>query len=105
MMLVALCEGQVVGHAGFAGHDADIAEVQKVWVDHPARGQGIAGRLLEQLREAMVGAGYAGACLETAVFMQDAIRLYERHGFIRSLPFREPPAGLGPITVFMRARF
>lgn len=105
MMLVALRAGLVVGHAGFAGHDADIAEVQKVWLDPAARGQGIAGQMMDELRKAMVGAGYAGACLETAVFMQDAIRLYERHGYIRSLPFRDPPAGLGPITVFMRARF
>lgn len=105
MMLLALRDGQVLGHAGFAGFDEKTAEVQKVWLDRSARGAGIAGRMMEQLRKAMVGAGYAGACLETASFMQGAIRLYERQGYVRSLPFRDPPPGLGPITVFMRTRF
>ncbi len=105
MMLVALRDGEIVGHAGFAGFDEMTAEVTKVWLDPAARGAGLGGLLMEALGKAMVGAGYAGACLETTVFMRDAIRLYERHGFIRALPFREPPPGLGPITIFMRARF
>lgn len=105
MMLLAVRDGQVLGHAGFTGYDAGIAEVQKVWIDTAARGGGIAGLLLAELRRAMIAAGYAGACLETATFMRAAIRLYEKHGFIRAIPFRDPPPGLGQITVFMRARF
>lgn len=105
MMLLALRDGQVLGHAGFTGFDAGIAEVQKVWTDTAARGAGVAGLLLAELKRAMVAAGYSGACLETAVFMQDAIRLYERHGFMRAVPFRASLPGLGPVTVFMRARF
>jgi ribosomal protein S18 acetylase RimI-like enzyme len=105
MMLLALRDGQVLGHAGFTGYDAGVAEVQKVWLDKAARGAGIGGLLMAELQKAMVAAGYGGACLETAVFMQNAIRLYERHGYVRAVPFRDPPPGLAPVTVFMRARF
>lgn len=104
-MLLAVRDGQVLGHAGFTGYDAGIAEVQKVWTDTAARGCGVAGLLMGELRHAMVAAGYNGACLETTTFMQGAIRLYEKHGFVRAVPFRDPPPGLGRITVFMRARF
>lgn len=105
MMLLAVRDGQVLGHAGFTGFDAKVAEVQKVWLDKAARGAGTGGLLMAELKKAMVAAGYDGACLETASFMRDAIRLYERHGFVRALPFRNSPPGLGPITLFMRARF
>lgn len=105
MMLLAVQDGQVLGHAGFTGFDAQVAEVQKVWLDKAARGAGTGGLLLAELKKAMVAAGYHGACLETATFMRDAIRLYDRHGFVRALPFRSAPPGLGPITIFMRAHF
>ena len=105
MMLLAVRDGQVLGHAGFAGYDSGVAEVQKVWLDPAARGAGLGRQLMAELKTAMVAAGYTGACLETTTFMRDAIRLYERQGFVRAVPFRDPPAGLGPITVFMRARF
>lgn len=105
MMLLAVRDGQVLGHAGFTGYDAGIAEVQKVWVDTAARGGGVAGLLMAELRKAMVAAGYTGACLETTTFMRAAIGLYEKHGFVRAVPFRDAPPGLGQITVFMRARF
>ena len=105
MLFVAEVDGVLVGHAGFFRYDAEMAELCKVWVEPAARGNGIAWALLSPIPAAMMAAGYRGACLETTVFMPNAIRLYERLGFQRCPQFREPPFGMGPITVFMQSRF
>lgn len=104
-MLVVETAGVIQGHAGFAPYDADLAEVLLVWIDPQARGGGLAKALLSALCDAMQNAGYKGAVLETAPFMADAIKLYERMGFSACAPFRDPPPDLGPITIFMRATF
>lgn len=105
LLLVAEVEGAIVGHAGFFRHDADLAELCKVWVEPAARGKGTAWQLLSPLPAAMAAVGYRGAILETTVFMPSAIRLYERLGFRRCPQVRAPPFGMGPITVFMQSRF
>lgn len=105
LMLIAVERGEVLGHAGFARYDAGRAELTKVWLTPAARGQGTAWRMLVDLRAAMLEAGYRGAVLETTTFMAAAVRAYLRLGFHVCPPFRAPPAGLAPITIFMRAEF
>ncbi|MBC2834932.1 GNAT family N-acetyltransferase [Paragemmobacter straminiformis] len=104
-MLVVEQGAAICGHAGFSRYDAGQAEVLLVWLDPMARGGGLAKALLADLCTAVQGKGYKGAVLETAPFMADAIRLYQRFGFSVCAPFRDAPPDLAPITIFMRASF
>lgn len=103
-MLLAHRGDTVLGHAGFTRFDALDAELLLVWLDPAARGAGVARRMLNLVLSGMRDTGYAGAVLETAPFMADAIRLYQSLGFAACPPFRDPPPDLAPITIFMRAR-
>ena len=84
-MLLAVRDGQFLGHAGFTGYDAGIAEVQKVWTDTAARGCGVAGLLMGELRHAMVAAGYGATLLPHEA--PSAAPLDPR---IRMLPLQRP---------------
>lgn len=102
-MLLLHHDGTDAGSAGFTPFTPEMAEVQKVWLSPALRGAGLGARLLDGLMQAMRAEEYRDACLETATFMQSAIALYERHGFVRGEPFRPAPAGLEHLSVFMRA--
>lgn len=74
-----------VGEPATAG--VPYAEVKRMYVDPAWRGQRIGLRLVEALEATMRQQGLALALLETGGDQLEAIRLYERCGYLRRGPF------------------
>jgi putative acetyltransferase len=98
-MTLAWSGGQAVGHLGYARFDAVTAEVEKFFVSDTARGHGIGAALLADVLTRARAHGYHHACLETAMFMGPAIRLYQQCGFVACPPFR---TAFDPLSRFLR---
>ena len=79
--LVADQGGDVVGFIMVSRY-ADVWHVLNVCVRHGRRGQGIGGRLLEELFERAGGKPHLGFTLEVRVSNEAAIHLYRRKGFL-----------------------
>jgi GNAT superfamily N-acetyltransferase len=84
-----------------------VAEIKRMYVRPPARGQGIGRAILERLLADAGTIGYQVARLETATFMSEAHALY------RSLDFQDRPifdhtenslSGLDPFMLFTELR-
>ena len=90
-VLVVRAAGELVGTVTYFpdatlegwGFAEGVAGIRSMGVDPSARGQGLALRLLDEcvVRSRRVGATAIG--LHTAAWLPDAIRLYERYGFVR----------------------
>lgn len=75
--------GKVVGGAGCAEFDVqkNIAELQKLYLDKSARGQGISYQLIELVESFARRAGYEKLYLETHHNLQAAMHVYSKAGF------------------------
>ncbi|MEA2448560.1 MAG: hypothetical protein QOG63_492 [Thermoleophilaceae bacterium] len=84
--LVAYLDGEPVG-CGAVKHPAGRpAEIKRMWVAEPARGRGIARRLLSELEALGARSGASIVHLETNRALAEAIAMY------RSAGYREVPA-------------
>ena len=79
--LVADRGGDVLGFT-IVSRYADVWHVLNVCVRHGLRGQGIGGRMLEELFERASGKPHLGFTLEVRVSNESAIHLYRRKGFL-----------------------
>jgi putative acetyltransferase len=77
-------QGKLVGTAGYypieRGEQA--VEIRKMYLLPEARGQGLGRYLLEALEQAIAARGFTQIRLETASVLQEAVRLYERNGYV-----------------------
>lgn len=83
---VAERDGVVLGGAGIAalaGGDPDVCELKKMYLLTEARGLGVGDALITAALTAARRLKFARCYLETLTAMQQARRLYERHGFAR----------------------
>lgn len=78
---------------------SEYGEVKRMYVRPQARGQGIAGRLIEALEAEAVRNGCRTFMLETGPTMPEALALYDRMGYRRRGPFGDYPDD--PLSVFM----
>lgn len=78
-----------------------ICEMKHLYVRPPFRQSGLGRGLVSSLISNAHEAGYRQIRLETVTFMGNAIRMYERMGFVRRTPYYEIPEAFLPITVFM----
>jgi putative acetyltransferase len=82
----------------------DFAEVKRMYVRSPARGQGIADALMERLARVARDSGRNLLRLETGDRQQAAIRFYARQGFSACAdfePYSSMPADAIATSVFM----
>lgn len=77
---VARKEGEAVGCGGVALF-GDFAEVKRMYVRPPARGQGAADAIIARLTMEAKKGGLKILRLETGIAQEAAIRFYMRHGF------------------------
>jgi len=99
---VARMNGQAVGCGGYElGEDAS-AELKRIFVLPAARGRGVGQRLILVLEDAAMAEGVTLMRLETGVKSDEALRLYERHGYARRGVFGDYPDD--PLSVFMEKR-
>ncbi|MBL8310482.1 MAG: GNAT family N-acetyltransferase [Burkholderiales bacterium] len=81
------------------GQGGAYGEVKRMFVHPTHRGRGTAAALLQALGDASLARGVRCLRLETGIHQQDAIRLYERAGFVRRGPFGDYRPD--PLSVFM----
>lgn len=101
-LLMAEVGGRPAGCGGFVTAAPGEAEVVRFYVDAALRGQGVGSRLLAAVLDRAAAAGLPRARLETACFLDDAIRLYRRHGFTECPPFRPLDRDIDRLSLFMR---
>lgn len=94
---VASRDGVAIGCGGVALF-ADFAEVKRMYVRKPWRGQGAAEAIMARLVEETATAGLATLRLETGMHSRAAIKFYGRMGFAPCAVF-EPYASLPPHSI------
>jgi GNAT superfamily N-acetyltransferase len=78
--------------------EAGIGEVKRLYVRPAARGTGLGRALVESVLTHARDIGYRELRLDTADWMRDAVRLYERLGFLECSPYYHNPM---PGAVYM----
>ncbi|EAQ41031.1 GNAT family N-acetyltransferase [Polaribacter sp. MED152] len=76
---------KVVGGAGIAQLDnfeGSTCELQKMYFLPIARGKGLGSKLIKQCLDKAKDLGFTNCYLETLPYMQAAVKLYKRNGFI-----------------------
>ncbi len=76
LFLVAYDDGEPVACGGFRTYRPGIGEVKRMYVAPPARGRGLARRILASLEDAARAAGCVEMRLETGQEQPEAIALY-----------------------------
>jgi GNAT superfamily N-acetyltransferase len=87
-------DGVPAGCGGVLLVGAEYGEVKRMYVRPQFRGQGLGKLLLEHLRDYTRSENIHLLRLETGIYQKEAIRLYERFGFVRIpafSPYREDP--------------
>jgi putative acetyltransferase len=92
--LVARDGGQIVGTGACRRLQAEAdtgwqpyGEIKRMYVDPARRGQRIGARLLDALEATLRAEGYTQALLETGREQTEAVKLYERCGYVERGPF------------------
>lgn len=94
-------EGKAVGCAALVNRGG-YGEVKRMYVSEERRGLGTGSQLLEHLTMFARMSGLQSLALETGIHQHQAIRLYERAGFVRREPFGSYQAD--PLSLFMEKR-
>lgn len=74
-------EGNVLGCVALAEVSVEISQLRWYYVDESLRGHGLGGRLMTALIEFAREQGYSQIILWTVSLLEEARRMYERHGF------------------------
>ena len=82
-VIVAYNNNEPVGCGAFKEYERGVAEIKRMFVQVQQRGKGIAGLILTELEQWAAAEGYHTCILETAIKQPEAIRVYEREGYIR----------------------
>ena len=81
----------VVACGALKQHAARVAEIKRMWVAPPARGQGIASALLKALEDEARRQGYAQVVLDTNMALIEAHALYRKAGYRETERFNDNP--------------
>lgn len=76
-------EGRVLGTCAVLRHSPDVHEIAKMAVDPSARGRGYGDLLMEAAVEFSRRTGARRVVIVSNTKLAPAIRLYEKHGFLR----------------------
>jgi putative acetyltransferase len=90
-VFVAREDGQAVACGALRRHADGVGEVKRMYTLPAAQGQGIGGRILEQVEVLARAEGFSRLVLETGHLHHAAWRVYERAGFTRCGPVLDYP--------------
>ncbi len=99
---VARAEGELAGCGGVQFYGTDYAELKRMYVRPTFRGKGVAKVLLAHLTDHTHQHGISVLRLETGIYQEAAIGLYEKTGFERIPPFGDYRDD--PLSVFFEKR-
>lgn len=85
--VIAWLAEELIGCAALRPLEEGAAEVKRMYVRPAFRGRGFAGALLSELERRAREMGYDVVRLETANRQPEAIRVYQRAGYVRTAPF------------------
>ena len=80
--VVAYRDGEPVGCGGLRALDATHGEIKRMFVTPERRGTGISTAILRRLEELARDLGWVRLVLETGERQPEAMRLYEREGYL-----------------------
>lgn len=81
-VIVAYLDGRAIGCGAIKRYIDNIAEVKRMYVAPEVRGKGIAMQILSALEEWAQELSFGACILETGVAQPEAIRLYEKSGYV-----------------------
>ena len=79
--VIARAEGLAIGCGALRRRDATTVEVKRMYVEPSMRGRGVAREILEHLETTARAMSAQRLVLETGIFQDEAIGLYESAGF------------------------
>lgn len=82
-VVVAYEDDIAVSCGAFKPFDDTTVEIKRMYTRLESRGRGIAARILIELELWAIESGFTAAVLETGIKQPEAIRLYEKSGYIR----------------------
>jgi DNA-binding MarR family transcriptional regulator/GNAT superfamily N-acetyltransferase len=91
LLLVARLRGEPIGCGALKLHDADPAEIKRMWVAPSARGLGVGRRILSELETQARRRRVSALRLETNRSLQEARGLYRSAGYAEVDPFNAEP--------------
>ena len=91
-VVIAYINETPVGCGCFKKFDTSSAELKRMFVDTNYRGQGIGSAVLTELENWAKEIKYSSMVLETGTVQQDAIKLYQKHGY-QIIPNFDPYIG------------
>lgn len=103
-MLLARVSGTAAGCGGLSAMGENAAEIKTLYVSCAFRGLGIGRALLQHLVSECQARRFTELRLETMVFMQDAVQLYQSFGFEICPAYYNIPDDFLPHTIFMRRK-
>jgi ribosomal protein S18 acetylase RimI-like enzyme len=89
--VVARRDGEAVGCGALKVLEPGIGEIKRVWVSNTARGQGLAGRLMDRLESIAQEAGLAVLRLDTNKTLVEAHALYRKRGYHEIARYNDNP--------------
>ena len=91
LFLVASLGSEPIGCGALKFHEAEPAEIKRMWVAAGARGLGIGRRLLRELEGRAAASGARAVRLDTNAALTEAIGLYRSAGYVDIEPFHGEP--------------
>lgn len=82
-VVVAYTDDIAVSCGAFKPFDETTVEIKRMYTRLDSRGRGIAANLLTELERWACESGFGTAVLETGIKQPEAIRLYEKSGYVR----------------------
>lgn len=101
VMLIANWNGTAAGCIGLTAFDTQAGEIHKFYVDPDFRGRRIGHALMAAALDAIHQAAHRTALVHTAIYLTQAIALYEAFAFRRCEPFRTVPAEISHTEIFL----
>ncbi len=89
--VVARIDGDAIGCGALRQLEAGVGEVKRVWVSASARGQGVAGRIMQKLEAIARESGFHTLRLDTNKALTEAHALYRKLGYHEIARYNDNP--------------
>ena len=103
-VFVAETFADIIGCAMTHPIDADTCEIKRLYVDPNVRGSGAAFALINAAKTQSKADGYTRMVLDSMIWLDEAVRLYDRLGFMECAPYYDPDPAFVDLLIFREIR-